>query len=265
MSLELFSAPESLCSQKVKLVLAEKQLAWKSHSLNLLTFDNLQPDYMRINPRGVVPTLIHQDQVITDSAMIVRYLDEQFPHPRLVPADLSSKEKMDNWIELQNQFPTREMMYGNYKGIEGAVLRRSVKLKEKLLPQLMQSNPELIEQYTTKLKDVKQWRQTINNTAEIENINAKIEPLLDQLEIALSQSDWLCGVHYSLADTVWTAVLNRMDELNFDYLWKDSMRPALEAYVNRLKSRPSFTVAVRADKTPLPMLIAGLWRIAIGV
>ena len=51
MSLELFCAPESLCSQKVKLVLAEKQLAWKSHSLNLLTFDNLQPDYIRLNPK----------------------------------------------------------------------------------------------------------------------------------------------------------------------------------------------------------------------
>ena len=196
--------------------------------------------------------------------MIVRYLDEQFSHPSLVPAEPSSKEKMDDWIELQNQFPTREMIYGNSKGLEGAVLRRSVRLKEKLLPQLMQSNPELIEQYTAKLKDARQWRQAINDAVEIENLNAKIAPLLDQLEAALSQAEWLCGSQYSLADTLWTAVLHRMEQLHFDYLWKDSMRPALEAYFNRLKSRPSFAI-IQADKTPLPMLMAGLWRIAIGV
>ena len=264
MSLELFCAPESLCSQKVKLVLAEKQLVWKSHSLNLLTFDNLQPNYIRLNPKGVVPTLIHEGRVITDSAVIVRYLDEQFPHPSLVPAEPGSKEKMNNWIALQNQFPTREMIYGNAKGIEGAVLRRSVRLKEKLLPQLMQSNPELIEQYTAKLNDVRRWRQAIDNRVEIENLNAKIAPLLDELEVALTQAKWLCGSHYSLADTVWTAVLHRMEQLHFDYLWKDSMRPALEVYFNRLKSRPSFAI-IQTDKTPLPMLVAGLWRIAIGV
>lgn len=264
MSLELFCAPESLCSQKVKLVLAEKQLVWKSHSLNLLTFDNLQPGYIRINPKGVVPTLIHEGQVITDSAVIVCYLNEQFLHPSLVPAEPGSKEKMDDWIELQNQFPTREMIYGNAKGLEGAVLRRSVRLKEKLLPQLMQSNPELIEQYTAKLNDARQWRQAINDAVEIENLNAKIAPLLDQLEAALSQAEWLCGSQYSLADTLWTAILHRMEQLHFDYLWKDSMSPALEAYFNRLKSRPSFAI-IQADKTPLPMLMAGLWRIAIGV
>ena len=44
MTLELYSASGSLCSQKVKLVLAEKNLEWKDHLLNLLTFENLQPN-----------------------------------------------------------------------------------------------------------------------------------------------------------------------------------------------------------------------------
>jgi len=126
--LDLYYASQSLCSQKVRLVLAEKNLEWQSHPLNLLTFENLQPNYMRLNPKGVVPTLIHDGQVITDSTVIVRYLDAQFPHPKLTPTEPMLQEKMDSWIDLQNQFPMREVMYGNYQGIEGAVLRRSVQI-----------------------------------------------------------------------------------------------------------------------------------------
>ena len=265
MTLELFDASGSLCSQKVKLVLAEKNLEWKSHPINLLTLENLQPSYMRLNPKGVVPTLIHDDRVITDSAAIVRYLDDQFPYPKLTPAEPKLQAKMNSWIDLQNRFSMRELMYGNFRGIEGIVLRRSVQIKERLLPQLMEIHPELKKQYTAKLKDVRQWNSTIQNKKEIANINAKIEPMLARLEEQLSQTHWLCGATYSLADAVWTAVLNRLDELNFNYLWLDNTRPALESYLNRLKSRPSFRIAIEEDEIPLSMLIAGLRRIFLGI
>ncbi|NJM18208.1 MAG: glutathione S-transferase family protein [Richelia sp. SM1_7_0] len=263
--LELYCAPESLCSQKVKLVLAEKNLEWKSHLLNLLTFENLQPSYIRLNAKGVVPTLIHDGRVITDSIAIIRYLDEQFPHPELTPAEPALQETMNNWIHLQNQFPMRELIYGNYRGMEGAVLRRSVQIKQQLLPQLMQANPELKAQYEAKLNDVKQWNSTIQNANEIANMNAKIEPMLAQLEEQLSQTDWLCGGTYSLADAMWTAVLNRLDALKFGYLWADNTRPALKEYLSRLKARPNFRIAIHIDTMPLPMLLGGLRRIFLGI
>jgi glutathione S-transferase len=258
--LELYDTSGSLCSQKVKLVLAEKKLDWKNHSLNLLTFENLQPSYLRLNPKGVVPTLIHDGKVITDSAVIVRYLDEQFPYPPLTPTEPLLQEKMKGWINLQNHFPMRELMYGNYRGIEGVVLRRSVQIKQKLLPQLIQENPELREQYEAKLNDVRQWNARIQDVNEIATINARIEPMLAQLEKQLSQTDWLCGTTYSLADAVWTAVLNRLGELKFD-LWANNTRPALKAYLSRLKARPSFRIAIQDDKMSLPMLLTGLGRI----
>ena len=265
MALELYHSNGSLCSQKVKLVLAEKNLEWKSHLINLLTFENLQPKYIKINPKGVVPTLIHDGKVITDSVVIVRHIEEQFPHPRLILTEPRLQEKMNGWIELQNKFPMRELMYGNYRGIEGLLLRRSVEIKERLLPRLMQANPELKEQYCAKLKDVRQWNSTIQNAKEIENINAEIKPMLDLLEEQLSQTDWLCGATYSLADSVWTAVLSGLNELKFSHLWVGNTRPAIAAYFNRLQSRPSFDVAILGDEIPLPMLLAGLRRIFFGI
>lgn len=261
MTLALYHASSSLCSQKVKLVLAEKSLEWKSHLINLLTFENLQPSYMRLNPKGVVPTLLHDDRVITDSAAIIRYLDEQFPQPQLIPVESVLQEKMNNWIDLQNRFPMREVMYGNYRGIEGAVLRRSVQRKAKLLPKLMLANPELKDLYAIKLEDVRQWNCTIQNASKIANLNARLEPMLERLESQLSQTAWLCGDSYSLADTVWTAVLNRLDELKIGHLWQDITRPALSSYFNQLRARPSFKTAIQDDKMPLLMVLAGLRKV----
>jgi glutathione S-transferase len=265
MMLELYYASGSLCSQKVKLVLAEKHLDWKCYPLNLLTFENLQPSYMQLNPKGVVPTLVHDGRVITDSALIIQYLDEQFPHPKLTPAQPESQQTMQRWIALQNQFPMREVMYGNYQGLEGWVLRRSVQIKQRLLPQLIRAHPELQVQYETKLKDVKQWNSTIQNAQAIDRINGKIEPLLTQLETQLTQTEWLCGGTYSLADVVWTAVLNRLEELKFGYLWENNSYPALSRYFHHLKVRPSFKAAIQGDEMPLLMLLAGLRSVFLGV
>lgn len=110
-----------------------------------------------------------------------------------------------------------------------------------------------------------EWNRAIRNAGEIENLNAKIAPMLDRLETQLSQTTWLCGNRYSLADTVWTTVLNRLDELKFNYLWVDQARPALNSYLNHLRFRPSFKAAIQRDKMPLPMLLAGLRRVFLGI
>jgi glutathione S-transferase len=262
--MELYYASGSLCAQKVRLVLAEKNLEWKPHPINLLTFENLQPDYMRLNPKGVVPTLIHENHVITDSAVIIRYLDEHFS-PRLTPAEPTLQEKMNCWIDLQNQFPMSKVMYGNFRGIEGVVLRRSLHIKEKILPRLMQTNPDLKEQYVAKLEDLRQLNSTIQDAKTMQRINATIEPLLDRVETQLSQTQWLCGSTYSLADTVWTAILNRLDELKFGHFWKNGARSALDSYFNGLKARPSFKTAIQSDKMPLPILLSGLGNVLLGI
>ena len=262
--LELYCASGSLCSQKVKLVLAEKKLPWKGHLLNLLTFENLQPSYMNLNPKGVVPTLIHDGQVINDSAVIIQYLDDQFPHPPLTPAASAQKALMQRWINWQNQLPMREVMYGSYRGLTGLVLRRSVQIKQKLLPQLIEAHPKFQAQYAAKLADVEQWNFTLQDRRAIASLNSKIEPMLTRVEAQLAQTEWLCGGNYSLADVVWTAVLNRLEELAFGHLWAEDARPALRAYLNRLKSRPSFKLAIEQDAMPLPVLLAGLGRTLVG-
>src|SRR6202171_3889281 len=87
-SLVLYNAPQSTCSQRVRFTLHEKGLSFCELKLDLFSGDQLRPEYLKINPNGVVPSLVHDGKVIFDSAVIIEYLSEVFPEPpRLVPHD----------------------------------------------------------------------------------------------------------------------------------------------------------------------------------
>ena len=75
--LELYNAPQSTCSQKVRLTLAEKGLEFVEHKLKLFRNDQLKPEYLKLNPNGVVPTLVDGGVQIIDSSVIMEYLDEE--------------------------------------------------------------------------------------------------------------------------------------------------------------------------------------------
>ena len=75
----LYNAPQSTCSQRVRYVLNAKGRAFAEEKLDLFAGDQLKPDYLALNPNGVVPTLVHDGAVITDSAVIMEYLDELRP------------------------------------------------------------------------------------------------------------------------------------------------------------------------------------------
>ena len=70
-------------SGKPMLTLAEKGVEYQSHYLDLLKFDQHQPDYLRVNPDGTIPAMVHGDLVLTESTAIMEYVDEAFPGARL--------------------------------------------------------------------------------------------------------------------------------------------------------------------------------------
>src|SRR5712675_390471 len=87
----LYNAPQSTCSQRVRFVLNAKQLAFTEVKLDLLAGDQLAPDYLKLNPNGVVPTLDHDGNIVIDSAVIGEYLDEIAPAPESFTPDAPLK------------------------------------------------------------------------------------------------------------------------------------------------------------------------------
>ena len=85
MSFKLYNAPQSTCSQRVRFVFNAKKLPFDEVKLNLLEGDQLKPDYLKLNPNGVVPTLDHDGAIIIDSTVIIEYLEEITPNGSFTP------------------------------------------------------------------------------------------------------------------------------------------------------------------------------------
>src|ERR1700730_9603579 len=76
----------SSCSQKLRVFLNLKKMPWQSHAIDLPSNENMQPWFLGINPRGLVPVLVHDGAVHIESNDIIQYLENKFPAPRLIPA-----------------------------------------------------------------------------------------------------------------------------------------------------------------------------------
>ena len=95
--LKLYTAENSICTQKVFIVLNEKRLMWESVYINLFDNQQYQADYLKLNPKGVVPTLIHEGRPVVESTLICEYLDATHPDPALTPDDPYMRARMRIW------------------------------------------------------------------------------------------------------------------------------------------------------------------------
>jgi glutathione S-transferase len=241
-----YGFPGSLCSQKVRLTLAEKGVAYEDRFVDIeLRLTNYEPWYLRLNPKGVVPTLVHGERVVTDSARILEYVDGAFEGPKLTPEHAGERERMAYWMGEQDRARMRELSYASFKGMLGLVLRRvSMPLRVRKLRTLREANPGLAELYDAKIEDVRGWRAQIRDEAEIAQIRRELEAVLRRAEEQLGKTRHLAGDAYSLADVAWTCVLARLKMLGLaPSLWSDGRLPRVEAYYGELRGRPSFAAA----------------------
>ena len=91
-------------SGKPMLALEEKGVAWDSHYINMLTFDQHQPEYLAVNPQGTIPAMTHGDLVLTESTAIMEYVDEAFAGPALMPADPQDRWRVRWWMKFMDQW-----------------------------------------------------------------------------------------------------------------------------------------------------------------
>ncbi len=101
--IELYNRLTSTCSQKVRMCLAEKHLDYDDIWIDGNKKENLSPEYLKLNPNGVVPTMVHDGKVIIDSSVICEYLDEVFPHPSLSPNDPVERAQMRAWMRFAEE------------------------------------------------------------------------------------------------------------------------------------------------------------------
>ncbi|MCA9663808.1 MAG: DUF3810 family protein, partial [Myxococcales bacterium] len=122
--IHLFHYPKSLCSQKVRQLLDEKGVAWTSHVVQLPLEAQYEPAYVRINPRCVVPTLVRDGKVTTDSMNILRFADAALPGPALTPASASARACVDRFLASADGLFLEVLTYGEIPGVRKPLLMR---------------------------------------------------------------------------------------------------------------------------------------------
>ena len=95
--IELYHNDMSVCAAKVRLALAEKGLEYTGHHINLRSGEQKKPEYVKLNPKGVVPTLVHDGFVVCESVIINEYIDDAFEGPALMPDSAQGRARVRHW------------------------------------------------------------------------------------------------------------------------------------------------------------------------
>ena len=92
--IKLYDFPQSPHCQKVRLALSEKDLSYEKVLVDLTKNEQKTPEFLRLNPYGKVPVLIDDEEVIYDSTIINEYLEDEYPHPPLLPAQSGERARV---------------------------------------------------------------------------------------------------------------------------------------------------------------------------
>ncbi|MEW6269705.1 MAG: glutathione S-transferase family protein [Thermodesulfobacteriota bacterium] len=236
MDLALYHYDHSVCSQKVRLCLEEKGLAWASHPVDLMRFENTRPEYLALNPEGVVPTLVHDGRPIRESTVINEYLDDVFPEPPLRPAGALARAEMRVWIKLEDDTALPSVGLLTFQRLIKPQMRQR---SEGEIADMMAAHPN------RERARLHRFVRDADLPAEVlRDAERKLVGVLDRLEASLASQPWLAGATYSLADLTWLPFLDRMVLLGMGDMLAPAARPALADWCARSRERPSYARAV---------------------
>jgi glutathione S-transferase len=237
--LTLYHHGSSVCAAKVRLVLSEKQLPWEGVYLDLLKGDQFDRDYVKLNPKAVVPTLVHDGKVVLESTVISEYLDEVFPQIPMRPADAFDRAQMRLWTKAvdENLHPACAEL--TFASCHRHIVRR---LSPEKLSEFLESTPPISITASWHARKQEIVREGLSAPG-IEAAFRLYDSYLQKMEDTLQKQPWLAGHQISLADTSLIPYVNRLDMLGMSEMWI-LRRPRLTDWFERVKKRPSFNPAL---------------------
>jgi glutathione S-transferase len=229
--LTLYNAAHSTCSQKVRICLVEKELPFDDVKLDIgKAKEHLKPEYLKINPNGVVPTLVDDGNIIIDSSVICEYLDEKYPAVRLTPEDLVARATMRAWMRFLEEVPTAAVRVPSFN--------------MGFLPRYEGLDREQFEAQQADIRPVRKqfYRRMGPSGFKKEDVEASLEQLGNtcrRMNDALANGPWLLGAQYSLADIIVAPLIDRMADLGFPDIWEGKY-PRVTEWYQRMQARPAF-------------------------
>src|SRR6516162_766043 len=231
--LEHYHNINSVCAQKVRIALHEKRLEVKEHLL-MLRGDQHDPAYRKLNPNGVVPTLVHDGKPIIESSLILYYLDDAFPERPLMRPESRLRYRVRMYNKLVDEYVHNSCM----------ILTFATAFRPNFIK--MPRQAWLAEINKTPLKRRAEYkRSVIEHGLDSEFVTdaiAQHEKLLSWMTESLQGGRYLAGDDFSNADCAVIPYILRLELLKLAGMW--DRYPAIADWWARMRERPSVKTAV---------------------
>jgi glutathione S-transferase len=231
MSFILYNAPQSTCSQRVRFVLNAKRLPFEEKKLDLLAGDQLKPEYLALNPNGVVPTLDHDGNIVIDSSVIIEYLDEVAPRPETFTPDTPvARAKMRALMRFIDEMPAAAVRVPTFNL---AFLPRFAAMSEEEFVAFAESKP-LRKEFMLTMGRKGFSEKEMNSALD------RLARTLVRMEDAIRSGGgpWLQGARPTLADVAVMPAIVRMADLGLDTMWKE--KPLIARWFDAIRAHPAF-------------------------
>lgn len=227
----LYHGWRSSASRRVRLCLEEKRIAYESHVIDMSKMEHHAPDFLKINPNGVIPALIHDGRPLYESGTICEYLDELYPDPPLRPDNAYDRATMRNWVRhIDERIGNLIIFNWQHHLAKTASQWTDAELAEK-----MKNIPSKERQEA--------WLRAARRPytdEERAGARAKLVELLDRMERTLNETPWLAGKTYSIADIGAVPFVKRIEEeIAPDEVTMDK-HPRVTAWWAAIQSRPAY-------------------------
>lgn len=238
MSFTLYHHGSSVCAAKVRFAMAEKNLEWDGVYIDILKGEQFDPDYLKLNPKGVVPTLVHNDLVIPDSTVIIEYLDQIEPESAVHPSDPWERAQARYWTKSVD-----EDLHPACGAVTFVCSHRHTVLKN--------LGPDGVKEFlasTPSQSVTSDWKSQkdgfVRYGFEAPGATEKIklyDSYLFKMEDALKDgSEWLVGNKFSIADISLTPYVNRLAMMSMRGMWENGRLPNVDAWFKRIEALPNF-------------------------
>jgi glutathione S-transferase len=251
--LELYHNINSVCAQKVRIALKEKGQEAKDHILTLRGDQN-EPGYLKLNPNGVVPTLVHDGRPIVESSLILYYIDEVFPDPPLMPKEPLLRHRVRMYNKLIDEY-----LHNACTILTFATAFRPNFLK-------MAREAWLAEINKAPLKRRAEYKRSVIehglDSEFVVDAVAQHQKLLSWMADSLKSGQYLAGSSVSNADCAVVPYILRLELLKLGGMW--AQHPAIADWWARMRARPSVKATIfdrmaESDWAPFKNLAPDPW------
>ena len=231
--LELYHNINSVCAQKVRIALKEKGQEAKEHLLTLRG-DQHDPEYLKLNPNAVVPTLVHDREPITKSSLILYYIDDAFPEPPLMPRQPLQRHRVRMYNKLIDEYVHNSC----------TILTFATAFRPAFL-----TTPPVVWQAEINKAPLKRRAEFKHSVIEygldskfVAEALAHHRKLLSSMADSLKSGPYLSGQSFSNADCAVIPYILRLELLKLSRMWDGY--PAVAEWWARMRTRPSVKAAI---------------------